>query len=301
MTTWRHIAAGGVLAALLAFAVSPAYATDTVSPMKPEPVLVLKSFKLTPASLSVGDRFKLELLLDDVVDVKAENVVVTLGASAASPSASAATSSSGTVPEVVVLGTNTRFLGTIAGMTTNRSVVFDLVSNPKGFPGPFSLPVTIQSDSPNGGRITSVQSVGLMFTRTLVFDVGSLTYPREVTAGKPFNVSVTVKNTNDFPVNGVALSFDSTAATWVSRETTIGVLEPGKEGRLVATAIAQEPGVFVVTMSIAYRDDYNQTKQIQREITLVAKPRPDEAPAERKRTSGDELVLFLMALLGLGG
>lgn len=299
---WRRVAAGVSLAALLAFA-SPAFAdtSSTVVPAKPEPVLVVKSFKTTPSSLTVGDKFKLEILVDNEVDVDADNVMVTIGTSSASASASNAATTSGTVPEVVVLGTNTKFLGTINGKTTNKSIVFDLVSNPKGFPGPFSLPVTIQMDSPNGGRITSVQSVGLMFTRTLVFDVGSLTYPREVTTGKPFSVSVAVKNTNDFPVNGVALSFDSSSTAWTSHETTIGALAPGTEGKLVATGTPTTPGMFVVTMTISYLDDYNQAKQIQRDITIFAKPKPAEAPVAVRHTPSEELLLFFKALIGLGG
>lgn len=300
---WRRAAAAVLLAALLAVA-PPAFAapsTPTVEPPKPEPVLVVKSFKTTPASLTVGDKFKLEVLIDNVVNVDAENVVVTVGVSTASGSASNAATTSGTVPEVVVLGTNTRFIGTLTGKATNKSIVFDLVSNPKGFPGPFSLPVTIQMDSPNGGRITSVQSVGLMFTRTLVFDVGSLTYPREVTTGKPYSVSVTVRNTNDFPVNGVALSFDSSSTTWTSHETTIGALAPGTEAKLVARGVPTTPGLFTVTMTISYKDDYNQTKRIERDITIFAKPKPAEEPAAVRRSRSEEILLFFKALIGLGG
>ncbi len=295
-TRWRRLVAAAAAALILSAA--PAFAaTDTVSPPKPEPVLVLKGFKTTPASLPVGSRFKLELLIDNVVNADADNVVVTVGVPSAGPATSTAAAAS---PEVVVLGSNTRFLGNIAGKATNRSVVFDLISNPRGGPGPYSLPVTIQMDSRNGGRISSPQSVGLTFTRTLVFDVGSLTYPREVTAGKPFRVSVAVKNTNDFPVNGVALAFDSPAVDWVSRETTVGILEPGRDATLTATGIPQAPGVLVVTMAITYKDDYNQVKEIKREVTMTVRPKPAE-PARPQRTPGMDLLLFLKALVGLGG
>jgi hypothetical protein len=301
-TGWRRVATAAALAVLLALNAVPVYAdTTTVEPLKPEPVLVVRSFKTNPSSLSVGGRFKLELLLDDVVDVDADNVVVTVGASTASGSASSATSStaSGQVPEVVVLGTNTRFVGTIVGKATNKSVTFDLMSNPKGYPGPFSLPVTVEMDNPNGGRITSVQSVGLMFTRTLVFDVGALTYPREATAGAPFDLSVSVRNTNDFAINGVALSFDASGTTWTSKETTVGVLEPGAESKLVATGVAQSPGKLDVTMTISYKDDYNATKQIRRQIAITIVPKPAEVIPPPP--PGLQLLLFLKALLGLGG
>jgi hypothetical protein len=298
----RRLATAAACVALLAFTAVPVYAaTDTVVPTKPEPVLVVRSFKTSPPALTVGGRFKLDLILDSVVNVDADNVVVTLGASTAAGSASSATtgSASGAVPEVVVLGTNTRTLGTIAGKATNHAVSFDVMSNPKGFPGPYSLPVTIEMDNPNGGRITSVQSVGLMFTRTLVFDVGALTYPREATAGVPFDLSVSVRNTNDFPINGVALSFEATGTQWTSHETTVGVLDAGADGKLVATGVAPTAGPLVVTMTISYKDDYNTTKRIRREITILVVPKPAEEPA--RPSPGGQLLLFVKSLLGLGG
>lgn len=286
----------------LLLAVAPTYAaTDTVAPLKPEPVLVVKSFKTNPVTLVVGARFKLELSLDNEVDVKADNVVITVGASAVATQAPSTTTSAAPGPNVVVLGSNTRFLGAISASETSHAVAFDLVSNPNGSPGPFSVPVTIQFDSPNGGRVTSVQSVGLMFTRTLVFDVGALTYPRQATAGVPFDLSVSVANTNDFAINGVALSFEATGVAWTSHETTVGVLEPGKTARLVARGAASVPGTLPVTMAISYKDDYNQLKQIKREITVLVLPKPAVAPVAAPRDPLAALWLFAKALVGIGG
>lgn len=290
------------LAAALTSGARPAFAvTETVAPQKPEPVLVVKSFKTNPTSLVVGGRFKLELFVDNMVNVDAKNVVVTAGtATAASASAVTSSSVSGNTPEVVVLGTNTKFVGVIDGKATNRGIVFELMSNPKGFPGPFSLPITIQMDSPNGGRITSVQSIGLTFTRTLVFDVGALSYPRKATVGRPFVVSVSVKNTNDFQLGGVALAFEGAGIDWAAHESTVGVLAAGAESRLVATGVPQTAGTMAITMSISYKDDYNEVKQIRREFTVAVAPKP-AAPVPRRRTAGLQLLLFFKALIGLGG
>ena len=108
-----------------------------------DPVLVIRSFKTTPSTLSVGGRFKLTMSLDNVVDEKASNIVVTLGTSTVATSGATAT----TAPQVVVLGSNTRFVGNMDGEETSKSVTFDMISNPQGGPGPFSLPVTIEFDA----------------------------------------------------------------------------------------------------------------------------------------------------------
>lgn len=290
-------------AALLVIAAPAFAATDTIVPPKPEAVLIVRSYKTQPPNLTVGARFKLELLIDNVVNVDAGNVVVTVGTSAAASAATAATSSpSGQTPDVVVLGSNVRYLGAIAGSATGRSITFDLLSGPRSLPGPYSLPVTIQFDSTNGGRITSVQSVGLAFTRALVFDVGALSYPRSATVGQPFHVAVSVRNTNAFPINGVSVSFEATNATWVSsNETTVGVLEPGKEGSFDATGIPQVAGQMAMTLSITYKDDYNQTKQIRRDFAFPVSPKPPSQTAALENSPSLLLLLVIKALIGIGG
>jgi hypothetical protein len=268
---------------------------------EPDPVLVLQSYKTNPGYLSVGSRFKLEVSIDNVVDVQARNVVVTVAGSAMATSGIVPPTNS---PQVVVLGSSTRYLGTVDGNEKNRRVTFDLISNPKGGPGPFTLPVTVEYDSNNGGRGVVTQAVGLMLTRTLVFDVGALTYPTETTAGVPFKTSVAVQNTNEFPVNGVALSFTGAGVTWSSNETTVGTLDPGKTGRLEATGIPEQAGNLLVTMVITYKDDYNQVKEIRRDLTIAVAARPVEKPrpvSNRPTTTGGLVALFVKALLGLGG
>lgn len=298
---WSHIIAAVVFATMLASGVGAAHAaTDTPDPPKPEPVLVIRSFRTVPATLTVGNRFKLELVLENAVDVSAENLMVTVGAVTGTANATSTTSATPSGPDVVVLGSNSRFVGKLAGGTKNRVVSFDLVSNPQGSPGPFTLPVTLVYDSRNGGRLTSVQSVGLQFTRTLVFDVGALTYPKTAMQGKTFNISVDVRNTNSFPINGVELSFESTGCDWVSRETSVGTLLPGGTGQLIATAIPQAPGPLLITLHITYKDDYNNLKRIDREVTVDIKAKPVERKAV-KRSAGTRVVLFMKALIGLGG
>lgn len=281
-----------LVVALLLASAAPAYATQTVSP---DPVLILRSFKTTPSTLSVGSRFRLELSIDNAVDVEARNVVVTLGTSTL---ATSTTTPEG--PHAVVLGSNTKFIGTISGNAKNQKVTFDLVSNPQGGPGPFMLPVAIEFDSNNGGRGRVDQSVGLMLTRTLVFDVGALTYPREATATVPFQVSVSVRNTNEFAINGVAIAFSSAETSWTSAETTVGVLDPGKTATLVGTGIPLRAGPLQIAMVLRYKDDYNQEKQIRRDFTIEVKAKP-AAPKQSDMRPATTFLDFIAALFGVGG
>jgi hypothetical protein len=265
-----------------------------------QPVIVMRSWKTTPPTLSVGGRFRLELILDNVVDVDAVNTIVTVGAATITTS----TTGPSNAPEIVALGSNTRYVGTLPGKTTGKSFAFDLVSNPKSVPGPFSLPVTIEWDGYGGIRNSVSRSIGLMLNRTLIFDVGALTYPKEATATVPFDVAVTVQNTNEFPVNGVALAFSSAEASWTSAETTVGVLEPGKSATLKATGVPMRAGVLPVAMIITYKDDYNQIKQIRRDFTITVQPAPEPEATETvrpQRTAGEAVALFFRSLLGLGG
>lgn len=303
MTTMLRRAAILIAAALAFVMLGTATAFAATDTVEPEPVIVLRTYRSIPGTLGVGAKFKLEIYLDNVVDVDADNLVVTAGLSAATGT-TATPSAETRIPHVVVLGTNTRFVGTVVGNAKNKLVAFDLMCSPNSYPGPYSVPITVEYDNPNGGRTTTLQTVGLTFTRTLVFDVGALSYPRETTAGAPFKVSVSVKNTNDFPVDGVMLSFDATGTDWVTRETTIGVLAPGAIGKLDATGIAQTPGLLTVTMTLTYQDDYNVTKRITRDFVIRVGEKPATKAADEPvsgKTPGQRVVLFLRALLGLGG
>ena len=118
-------------------------------------------------------------------------------------------------------------------------------------------------------------------------------------------MSVTVQNTNEFPVNGVALKFMATGVSWTSSEATVGTLDPGKTAKLDAVGMTDQPGSLVVTMIISYKDDYNQTKEIRRDLTIAVAAKPVAAPEPvrpaRPKTTGGLVALFIKAMLGLGG
>jgi hypothetical protein len=284
--------------AFLALSTAQAFATDTVTPPKPEPVVMVSAFHTTPATLTAGGRFKLEITLKEETGVDAPNLQVTLGSAAVTSTAGTVVSSA-TPDAIVVLGGNSRFITLLAGYA-KKKLTFELVSNPQAPSGPYSIPITLQCDSPNGGRTVTMQSVGVMLTRTIVFDVGALTYPKLTTADTTFSMSVSVRNTNSFAISGVLLSFESSAAQWVSHETTVGLLEPGQSATFTATGIAGSAGEMPVTMAISYLDDYNQAKQIRRDISITVREKP-AVPAAGARTSAQALILFLKALVGIGG
>ena len=57
-----------------------------------------------------------------------------------------------------------------------------------------------------------------------------------------------------------------------------------------------------MTMTISYKDDYNVTKKITRDVVIRVAPKPVAQPADPARTSpGRRIALFVRALLGLGG
>jgi hypothetical protein len=280
---------------------APAFAAESTA--APEPILIVKSFATTPATLTVGQPFKLDLAIDNVSSVLAENVVVSIGSTSLTATSSLVTTSGSVGSEVVVLGSNTKFVGDMDAGATDQTVTFDVTSPPRSSSGPCSMPIMLTYDTV-AGRKSTVQSVGFVLTRPLAFDVAALEYPKRAIAGQPFEVAASVNNTNDFAINGVAIAFRSEDATLASNESTVGTLAPGDTGNLRAKGSSRKLGALAITLVISYRDDFGQPKEIRRafSVQIDAPPAtPSVPPGTTSRSPRARVLLFLSALLGLGG
>jgi hypothetical protein len=280
---------------------TPACAAE--STVTPEPILIVKSFATTPATLTVGQPFKLDLTLDNVAGVAAKNLVVSVGSVSITATSSLTTTSVSTGIDVVVLGSNTKFVGDMAAGAVGQAVAFDLTSSPRSSSGPCSVPILLTYDT-DAGRKSAAQTVGFVLTRSLVFDVAALEYPKWAIAGQQFDVAASVNNTNDFPVSGVAIAFRSDDATLSSAETTVGILEPGGSSALRAKVSSRKLGPLSVTLVISYKDDFGVPKQIRRPFAVRIDAPKETSPSvttSPSRTLRARVLAFLRAFVGLGG
>jgi hypothetical protein len=300
---WLLMAVPLLIGAALLSSPRPAFAETTPTP---EPILMVDTFRTTPSSLVVGQQFKLTLtVINNSSAVTGKNVVVSVGNASLTATSSTTATSASTGSGIVVLGSNTKFVGDIGTQAKGSAVTFDLTSNIRSPAGACSVPVVIAYDTASG-RQSITQSVGFVLTRPLVFDVSALEYPRVATAGQPFTVAASVNNTNDFPISGVAIAFRSDEATLQSGETTVGLLDVGKSATLRTTATASRTGLLSMTLVIGYRDDFGQRKEVRRDFTVTVQIPKQQDLGLTQRTGQSSglrarLVAVLKAFLGLGG
>lgn len=301
---WLFMAVPVLIGAALLSSPGTAFADTTPTP---EPILMVDTFRTTPASLTVGQQFKLTLtVINNSSTVTGKNIVVSVGQASLTATSSTTATSASTTCDIVVLGSNTKFVGDIGTSARGSAVTFDLTSNIRSAPGACSIPLLIAYDT-GAGRRSIMQSVGFVLTRPLVFDVSALEYPKAAIAGQPFSVGASVNNTNDFSVSGVTIAFRSDEATLQSGETTVGLLDIGKSATLRATATAARTGLVPMTLVIGYRDDFGQRKEIRRDFAVSVQLARQQDLGLSQRLGGADsrltgrMLAVLKAFLGLGG
>jgi hypothetical protein len=274
-------------------------------------VIVISSYAASPAEITVGSRFSLSVTLANMTSRRAEEVVVSLGESAA-PTTGGEAAGTGTTAaagsDLVVLGTgNVKYLGTIAGKKS-ASVSFSLIASPKANPGVYSVPVTISSRG--GGEVrSSTQTIGVLVRRSPIFEIGETTIPRSATAGQPFEATAEIVNDSGYAVRGIVYTIEGEPFDISKGRTAVGTLETGDSESVAAQCTPRVSGDATLTVVIAYRDDFNEVRTIRRDYPVKVKepsseetsaPKPAE-PESGSKSFFEQVGSFFMGLLGLGG
>ncbi len=312
----RRILAAGMALALATTLVTPALAGAAATPAAgpaeapaaapaPAPVLLVKSYATTPGDVLLGERFTLSLTIRNATKVRAKDVVVALGATAAGAGGDGA---SGGGAELVSLdSSDMRFVGDIKGGGV-VSVTFNLITSPGAAAGVLSLPVNISSDV-NGQRESTSQKIGLKLNRTATFEEQAPEFPKTAVEGEELGLTVDVQNTSSFAVPGVSLRFEGDGFEIVGAPAQVGKIEPNDTGTLEAKVTPKVAGDATLTVVATYRDDFGQQREVRFAHKLkVEKPKavveggPDNKPdPDKPKTFLESVASFFMGLLGLGG
>jgi hypothetical protein len=308
LTVLALVGAGpGIASAAVAPAVTPA------APVAPaNAILLISSYATSPAEVTVGSRFTLSVTVSNVTSRKAEEVVISLGEGSAPAEATGETGAGAGAAaagsDLVVLGTgNVKYVGTVAGKKA-ASVSFSFIASPKASPGVYAVPVTISSR--NSGEVhSSTQTIGIMLRRSPNFQVGETKIPDSAVVGEPFEATAEILNDSGFQVRGIVYSIESPALEITKGRTAVGTLETGDSESVTAQCTPRVAGDAVLTLVIAYRDDFNEVRTIRRDYPVKVTERSSEttpAPEPVEPDSGqksffEQIGSFFMGLLGLGG
>jgi hypothetical protein len=310
MTILALVGAGASPGIASAVVAPPAAPAATAAPA--DAVLLISSYATSPGEVTVGSRFSLSLTISNVTSRKAEEVVVSLGEGSAPADGAGASAAAGAATaagsDLVVLGTgNVKYIGAISGKKA-ASVTFAFIASPKAGPGVYAVPVTISSRG--GGEVrSSTQTIGILVRRVPSFDVGETKIPGAATVGEPFEATAEILNDSGFQARGVVYSIEGAAFDIAKGRTAVGTLETGDSESVTAQCTPRVSGDAMLTLVIAYRDDFNEVRTIRRDYPVKVTERSSEttaAPEPVKPDSGqksffEQIGSFFMGLLGLGG
>ena len=272
---------------------------ETPAP-RPAPVIVVRSYDTSADRVVVGSAFTLTLELYNATARRAENVVVSLGASAA-----------GGMPDVAatggltVLGTgNAKFLGALKGQRA-ETIDFEVMAGPGTPPGTVTVPVTVSFEY-DGVRQEVAYTIGLLIERDASFSLVSAELPDSVMVDESFDAMFEVANTSGFALSGVTLSVEASGAAVIDGTLFLGTFDAAGTETIDVTIVPEQPGALEVAVMVSYRDDLGRAQVFRQTRTVAVDDSPGpgtegpDGPEPEEAADDNWFVAFIKALFGLG-
>lgn len=277
-------------------------ATATPTPGPAEPRLVLTTYEVDPASLQPGTRFDLKLLITNVGDETAEDVLLTLGGSGGAQ----------LKPFALVNSGNVRFIEELAADEMMELVVTMLVDG-TAVSGVYNLPLDFSYG--NSARVDA-QVVNLLVEKAPQLQVGFYRATGPGFVGQPLDLPVEVVNISRSLLNVSTLTISSPGLTVENNAIYIGPLDGGTSGSLDGVIVPEAGGPLDIIVSVNYLDDFNQPQIFEDTLTIqvegldeppeltedgeVVEIDGETAVPPEEESFGQLLWRFIRGLLGLG-
>jgi hypothetical protein len=289
------------------------------------PVVLLDSYDIGAEFLTPGQRFTLDLTLNNVGNADARDVLVIFGTvdapagddggstgggtGGSTGGGSTAQNSSGFAP----LGAgSTLFFSTLAS-GDSLSFEQDFIASGTLRSGIYNLPITVRFTTPKGETEQSNlrASIVVIAPPRLTSDLAA-PLPETVNTGEPFPFGFNLVNMGTSSVNLTRAVFTAENAEIVDgAEQTLAALRTERDIAIGAMVMPLEEGTVKLKAEIYYLDDLNNERVIVKEyeVEAVQPPPPPEMPEFEipqnvVQTAPEEdnfIGRLLMGFLGLGG
>lgn len=241
-----------------------------------QPLVLLKSYRTTPESLSPGDAFVLQLEISNVGQNDAYRLLLTLGGS----------DGSGTYPFAIIDSGNVKFIPSLnAGGTIQLEQRFIL--DGKAESGVYNLTVTLAYDDSGGEHLTESQVINLLASRRPQLQISFYRTPDTGKVGESLELPVEVVNIGRNLVNVSTMQVSGEDLEIQTGSSFIGSLDGGTSGSMDAQVIPGKSGTLPVLVTVNYLDDFNQPQQITHTLTIEVE-QPVQAVGDQAATSQAE-------------
>jgi len=266
----------------------------------PAPVVVVRSYATTPVRVTPGTEFDLTLTLYNATSRRADNVVVSLGQSAAAGGTAAAATGG-----LTVLGTgNAKYLGLLKGKTED-TVTFHVIVTPGTAPGALTVPVTVSFEHQDA-RQEVAYTLGVLVERDAVLSLVTAELPETVMLGETFDASFEIANAGTYALSGVMLRVQAGEADVADGTYFLGTMDAATTEGLDVQITPESAGELEVVFVVSYRDDFGRPQEYRETRTVSVEDAPDPADVEEGAEAPDDesednwFVSFIKALFGIG-
>jgi hypothetical protein len=288
------------------------------------PQFVITGYTTDVETLQPGTQFTLQL---DVVNrgtetAKAVSMIVGGGSSSGgdgTPGAGGGVSGgSGEFTNFSPINSsNVQFVGDVPAAGTLVATQ-QLIVNSNTAPGAYSLKISFVYTDTQGASYTDDQVITLLVLKPPRIDISFYTPAGPLFAGQPGPLPIQVVNLGNASTVLGLMTVTADGADVMNNTLLVGNVDPGFPVTLDAQAIPFEVGTLTVHVVIEYIDDFNQTRTIEKDLTVdviegfpeepgIGEPGtgegeggfPGEIPAEPE-TVWQLIMRFFRGLLGLG-
>jgi hypothetical protein len=260
--------------------------TATPAPSAKRPQLIISNYATDVSPLQPGTLFTLQLQLQNVGQIDANNIVMIVGGG----STSSGTSAEGTPQPGGVSGSSGEFtnfapvnasniqplgnLGVGNGVSANLSLVVNVSTNPGAYP----LKITLSYVDEKGLVYNDDQVITLLVYNLPKVELSFYRPLDPLIAGQPGMLPIQVVNLGRQSVILGNLRIEVHDATVENNQILVGGLEPGYPFTFDPTIIPNGPGKFTVTLMLDYTDDFNQPRSITQNLEIDVTEMMEEPP-----------------------
>lgn len=297
-------------------------ATPTPTPTPTEstlarPQLVITHYETDVVPLQPGSGFNLTLQVANLGNSLARRVTMIVGGgstlSNGTPGPGGVAGASGEFTNFAPLGTsNIQSLGEIqpgAVLTASQPLIVNVTTNPGAYP----MKISFVYLSETGATLVDEQVITLLVYSLPSVEISFYRDPGVLFTNQPNMLPIQINNLGRKSSVFGNMRVSAPSGMLENNVILIGPLEPGGYYTLDATYIPDAPGTVELTVTVDYTDDFNQTRQITRTLTVEVQeafmPPEEGLPPQEgeggmptspsEETFWQKLLRFILGLLGL--
>jgi len=274
---------------------------DVNTSLANRPQLLVREYRTTPEHLLPGEMFTLTVTIANVGGMDARQVTLALGGK----------QGEALEPFIAVGAGNVLFIPEVRqGQTAavEQRLIVDGAATPKAY----NLPVEVAYDDPRGARQSEVQRMSLVVRRRVDIEPRFYREPGALRAGQPTALEMEVGNLGRSAVNIVGITASSPQMeVRLTGLPFAGSLDANGTAPLDLELVPHAGGPAELLITVAYRDDFNQTQTRSWTYAFAVQDAPaptlapdsavpETAPVLAPHTFWDRLLRTLRGLLGIG-